>query len=219
MSRCSRLVVMLSVVLAPCVAPARGEAEPIPVQILHGSLDAVHIVGQLSLTGNHGFTFNGGVGTSIGGVFGLSMTCDPCLPGAPIDLTAHWGGNDLGGTATFQGVTYSQVGSVSGDRAVGTVRFSGSAVAPPLTGLTETIVAPFVFDGMFIFPPAGTSRGTSASLNGLGNVTVVLRRRPDLAFWTWESAVYEFEPIPEPGTLMLVGTALAGLALRRRRNG
>jgi hypothetical protein len=157
--------------------------------------------------------------STTGGIFEPRSGCSPCLPGEPISLQAHWLGNDLSGTATFEGATYTQVGSVVPGHAVGSVTFTGSTVAPPMEGLTATLIAPFLFQGMFSFPPSGTTAAATASLMGSGTATLVLgRQNPDVSGWSYRSAVYEFEPIPEPGTLILVGTALAGLAFRRRRS-
>jgi hypothetical protein len=199
------------------VAPITSSADPVLVQIATGSLNMSGGGGSLSLVGDHDFTFVGGVSV-LGGVFGPTLTCQPCLPGNRISLQALWSGNDLGGTATFEGVTYTQVGSLTPGRAFGTVTFTGGAVAPPLEGLTATLVAPFLFQGMFFFPAVNATAAASASLIGSGTTTLVLgRQNLEVSSWSYRSAQYEFEPIPEPGTLMLVGTALAGMAFRPRR--
>jgi hypothetical protein len=205
------------VLLASFALAAQTSAEPIPVQIAAGSLEMSGSAGHLSLTGDHGFAFEGGV-SIIAGIFGPWQSCQPCLPGGPINLRAHWIDNDLPGTAAFQGTTYSQVGGLAPGLASGSVTFSGSAVAPPLHGLTATLAAPFLFQGLFSFPPADSSPSATALLSGGGTATLILgRTSTELPWWSYRSARYEFEPVPEPATLLLVGTALSTLALRRRR--
>ena len=216
--RCLTITVSL-VALSGLASPARSAAEPI--QITAGALQMGPVGGTLTLVGGDRFTFEGGV-SIVGGVFGPRISCSPCAPGAPISLAALWLGNDLPGTATLDGMTYSGVGGLTADRATGIAEFTGSAVAPPLQGLTATVVAPFAFQGQFFFPVSGGTSRLSESLIGGGTATIGLFRSVETIPWSYQSARYEFEgvdPIPEPGTLLLVGTALAGAALRRRRAG
>lgn len=202
-------------------APFHAAADPIPIQIVAGSLEMSGTSGTLSIEGgDRGFTLVGAVGVT-GGLFGPFLTCIPCMPGAPISLDAHWSDNDVRGTATFDGVTYAPLGSLSPGAASGILDFTGTAVAPPLEGLAATLAAPFLFSGSFFFPVAGEVSGrVEASLFGSGTATVALGRSAVDNPWSYMNAVYQFEdpdPIPEPGTLMLVGSALAGLAACRRR--
>ena len=168
MLRFSDLVVTSCTVLVLLTGPATSAADPIAVQVTAGSLNMSGIGGALSLVGDHDFTFLGGVGV-VGGIFGPSITCQPCLPGDVISLQAHWDGNDLGGTATFEGATYTQVGSPVPGHAFGSVTFTGSAVAPPMEGLTATVIAPFLFQGLFSFPPSGYNRRRYCGVDGEWN--------------------------------------------------
>ena len=220
MERFVRVVFGATVAIAIVAAPSVTFADPIPVQITAGSLEMGNVGGVLSLAGEHGFTFTGGV-TVVGGIFGPRNACTPCLPGEPVNLFSTWSGNDLRGTATFQGVTYTQVGSLSSGHAFGTVTFSGPApLAPPLEGLTGTVTAPFDFTGQFSFPATGGSAGSVVTLFAGGTTTIGLFRSSLDIPWSYANASFTFDqvdPVPEPGTLLLVGTALAGLAARRRR--
>ena len=63
----------------------------------------------------------------------------------------------------------------------------------------------------------GIRPAATASLFGTGTATVGFVRQSSLPAWSYDSALYQFEPVPEPGTLFLVATTLAGLAVRRRQ--
>jgi hypothetical protein len=216
MKQVSSLVV-LSAVLTFAAVPGRAAADPI--QIEEGRLDMVGLGGTVSLAAA-GFAFTGGV-VVTGGVFGPWTSCLPCNPGDSISLGAFWGGNDLHGTAIFNGVTYEQVGSLMPGRAFGSVTFTGSSLIAPGAGLTATVTGPFTFQGEFFFPATGGFPSSSASLLGSGTATIQLARSVEDIGWAYRAAVYEFDqgpaPIPEPGTWLLVSSALAGLAARRRR--
>ena len=210
-------LVVLSAVLTFAAVPGRAAADPI--QIEQGRLDMVGLGGTLWLAAA-GFAFTGGV-VVTGGVFGPWTSCLPCDPGDSISVGALWAGNDLHGTATFNGVTYEQVGSQIPGRASGTVTFTGPALIAPDAGLTGTVTGPFTFQGNFFFPATAESSFSSASLFGGGTATIQLARSVEDIPWSYRAALYEFDqgtaPIPEPGTWLLVTSALAGLAARRRR--
>jgi hypothetical protein len=213
MSCTTHTVLWSAIFVAVIGAAPPAVADPIPVAVTGGSLAMQGGGGTISLVGDHGFTFNGGVGVT-GGIFGPFETCFSCAPGATFSLFAHWLGNDLPGTATFEGVTYEGVGGLQPGRAFGDVTFSGSAIAPSVQALNATVTAPFLFEGHFTFvlPVAA-----SASLSGAGTATVTLRRSTTDLPWSYQSAVYQLQPVPELGTMTLAGTSLAGLILRRRR--
>lgn len=214
MPRASSLLVSFTL-LALIATPGRSAADPIDVRIMSGSLNADGPGATLSLVGDHGFTFEGFVHAS-GGRLGPWSSCTPCGRGDPVSLTSTWSGLDLHGTVTFQGKTY-RMGGLRDDDAVGIVTFTGPTVIAPLEGTTATLVAPFTFEGQFGFPTLEpVFHFAPATARGVGTATVGLTFNPD-NFWGYRSVVYEFEPIPEPGTMLLVGTALAGLGLRQRR--
>ena len=63
--------------------------------------------------------------------------------------------------------------------------------------------APFLFSGTLRPPDAPT-----VALRGRGTATLTVRRFE--SDWIYSSARYEFQPVPEPGTMFLLGGGLAG---------
>ena len=209
--------------LGLCVAaflavPPASSAEPI--QITSGNLDTTITGGPLTLAGE-GFTFQGRV------LHGVSPAdaCRPCLPGGLLSLDASWVGGDVRGDAVFNGIAYPDVGT---ERSLSAqvITFTGTAgVVPAIEGSTASLTAPFTFSGWFSLNEVGLLPGGNppppnvrADLFGAGMATVFLTRSDTV--WVATRATYQFEetdPIPEPGTMLLVGTALSGLALRQRR--
>ena len=143
-----------------------------------------------------------------------------CLPGTIVDLSSVFGGAGAGfslGTGT--GATIDGIDYLGGNVAqlFGTFVFDSQTVAlPPILAPELRLTAPFTFAGQM----AGF-RGSTAlfelDLEGQGTASLVLGTSEGR--YQFRSFSYDFEsaePIPEPATLLLCGTGLASLLVRRR---
>jgi hypothetical protein len=205
--------------LASTIALLLGSAslsQADPILISAGFLQMDGPFGTLELAGNRGFTLFGRVSV-FGGAFFPDFQCNTaCAPGSTVSLGATWVGSDLNGTATLDGRSYG-VGGVPGSgpsAASAFVLFTGSVVLPALVGESASVSAPFLFSGNFSPEEQPPPR---VELRGRGTATLAVRRSDIPGTWAYSSARYEFAPIPEPGTLFLVGGGLAAYGARAYR--
>jgi hypothetical protein len=188
---------------------APGQAVADPVTLTNGSV-VYHVNDPLFLflPSIDGFIVGGGGGPVV-----PSWAAGPFMPGDTVNTSVSEDFATLGaeGEFTFQGTTYqvTDMGSFtinSGDITVPTI---------PLIGF-ERVFTPFTFTGTL----TGVSSGgltTSLDLSGGGTAAFLFSQVPG-GSPQFFSASYGFEaaPIPEPGTLLLVGAAAAGVVARRR---
>jgi hypothetical protein len=210
MKRIARCGVLLTL----CLGPLPAFADTIGIHESH--LEMNPSIGPLVLAGDRGFTFQSVVAFFSGRFLPHDCNLDPlrCVPGATLSLLATWSGADLPGTATLDGVTY-RVDGLTGPNSM-SVLFDGHAVLPELAA-TAIVTAPFVFEGTFRHSSPSVPQ-VSDQLIGQGTATLSLRQNP--AFpnsWALSNARYDFDPVPEPSTVLLLAGGAAALLARRRR--
>jgi hypothetical protein len=196
------------------------------VRVTGGELVMTGTVGSMDLTGERGFSLSARV-SALSGVFDPWSDCvmtPECTPGTVVSLHAFWSGFDIrSGLLTFEGESY-QVTQDGGASVA--LDFDGSFMAPPF-GSAATVTAPFRLElpsrfnsgSLFFLPyPNNPSR---TFLTGVGTATVALSPwGADFpGAWTVDSVRYEFSPVAEPGTILMAGLGIAGIARRIRRRG
>jgi hypothetical protein len=188
-----------------------------PIRISGGTFQMTGPTGTVSLIGSRGFTLSAHVSV-FDGAFAPWEDCHfapKCVPGAVIQLAGQFAGTGVPGTATLDGRPFPNLGLLEADDHA-LLRFVGSVFAPVFDGETATLVAPFTFNGSF------ATANSFDLLTGAGTSTLVLRQgfgaKEGLPLaWDFVSARYDFEPVPEPATLVLTAAGLLALVSRRRR--
>lgn len=150
----------------------------------------------------------------------LASVCVPCWPGTMLSLDIVATALSFDGTYNGQPIS----GSSPSSGFVGQFFFTGTAgPVPALQGETASISAPFEFSGRIWGPfadfPPPHDIDVSWTRAGIATISLFAPSAEE-QFWGGYRAVYDFgtaEPVPEPGTLLLVGSALTFLGRRAYR--
>ena len=190
---------------------AAATAHADEIKILSGHLDVTWgqppSAGSLALTGGRGFSFPASDSNVV--FAGTDCRADlefgvPCTPGTPVAFIVALAPF---GSATLDGVTYPDVG---GNDAFLMIQLNSSAMLPPLAP-TGTAAGVFRVDddfNAFQYVDAGGQTHTER-FSGGGTATFTFSPNPSSpGRWVVGAVSFDFQPIPEPSTLMLAGTAL-----------
>jgi hypothetical protein len=218
----ARIAILVAGVSVLCLGGTQAAADP--VTITSGSIVLLEPdylqTGPIAIAGTRGFSIEGRVNSGEGRIDPLRQ-CFPCVPTADFSVGATFA---ISGKATLDGETYEPLNnSFTSYNFVG-LHLIGTTVLPPVNGSSLVIRAPFTVAPYSSFtyevtPGSSTEPPELATvaLAGRGTATVSFLADPfGVPVWEFSQMSYEFAPIPEPATLVLVGGGLAATLLRAR---
>lgn len=230
MGRLRRVLLLLAMVSMAGGTFAAAE----PIIITTGSItlpqDTFDPEQPITLSGSDGvrpFTLIGDIDSDDSNL--AAYTCRPCVEGTTqlsINIAAF---GTVHGDVTYGSESYVTGSGTSNspDQGLLSIEIVGAlslSALPPAPGEVVTITAPFTMTGSLLAPelPGG---GRSNQLLGSGMADVRLFGDPvdGVPLWSFHSAEYRFltsespNPVPEPASMLLLGSGLTALAVRRGR--
>jgi len=200
------------------LSPAPVRAEPIKITLTSGTIDVIDALssfGALRLFGTGGFSF---ISRLSEGRFDPGGCC--LEPGETTRFSAEWDGSSLGGTITYGGNTFTDIGRDVSPNGGAVGLTSSPFVTPRATavGVTATVIAPFTLSGLFLTPTVSATFSGS----GIGRLSLVstFTGSSDAPFaWISSDARLDITSVtPEPTSLVLLGLGIVGAWSFRRRS-